>query len=446
MNEPVSFPCEAIPQHGPHARLLGIYPQCQEGRFLQRVRVPIGVPSSAQWRALADIAEKFTPGTPLHLTTRQDVEIHDLNAQSLPLAQKALAEAGLSGFASAGDTLRNITLCPCSGSCSGRPDLQPLAATIDRSLRQLDGLYTLPRKFKISLSACPKACAQPYINDLGFVAMPGGRFLVTVAGSLGARPGTGVVLREDLPPGEVLPLVSATVKFFAAHGDREHRGTARLRYVRQRMGDEPFLTQLREAIAKETAAGDWPAVQIPTVEGNRGAKLSLVFANGDVTPEAAKALAELAADESLSVRIAIHHRVVVFGPDKPSIQARIDSFPALRQAASPQATVTACPGNRWCSHGLVSTNALADRLRAELGDRLAGKMVCVSGCPNGCAHSAVAEIGLHGSRSTIDGKTVETFTLWRGGGKGRTAVLATQVATKLTQDEVVKQVANGIGD
>jgi hypothetical protein len=52
----------------------------------------------------------------------------------------------------------------------------------------------------------------------------------------------------------------------------------------------------------------------------------------------------------------------------------------------------------------------------------------------------VADVGLHGSRSTIDGKTVETFTLWRGGGKGRTAVLAAQVAAKLTQDEVVKQV------
>jgi sulfite reductase (ferredoxin) len=212
------------------------------------------------------------------------------------------------------------------------------------------------------------------------------------------------------------------------------------------MGDEPFLTQLREAIAKETAAGNWPPVQIPTIEGNRGAKLSLVFANGDVTPEAAKALAELAADESLSVRIANHHRVVVFGPDKPSIQARIDRFPALRPAAGPQATVTACPGNRWCSHGLVSTNALADRLRAELGDRLAGKMVCVSGCPNGCAHSAVAEVGLHGSRSTIDGKTVETFTLSRGGGRGRTAVLATQVAVKLTQDNVIEKLRSDLGE
>jgi sulfite reductase beta subunit-like hemoprotein len=389
---------------------------------------------------MADIAEKFTPGTPLHLTTRQDVEIHDLTAQGLPQAQKALADAGLTGFSSAGDTLRNITLCPCSGSCSGRPDLRPLATALDQSLRQLDGLYALPRKFKISFSACPKACGQPYINDLGFVAMPDGRFLVTVAGSLGARPGTGVILREDLPPGEVLPLVNAAVKFFAAHGDREHRGTARLRHVRLRMGDEPFLAQLREAIEKETAVGNWPAVSIPNAAGNRPTKVPLVFANGDVTREAAKALGELAADESLSVRIAIHHRVVVFGPDKESIQARIDSFPALRPAARPQAVVTACPGNRWCSHGLVNTNALADRLRAELGDRLAGKMVCVSGCPNGCAHNAVADVGLHGSRSTIDGKTVETFTLWRGGGKGRTAVLAAQVAAKLTQDEVVKQV------
>ena len=173
-------------------------------------------------------------------------------------------------------------------------------------------------------------------------------------------------------------------------------------------------------------------------------KVALVFANGDITVEAANALGELADDPALSVRIAIHHRVVVFGPDKQSIQARIETFAALRAACRPQTSVTACPGNRWCSRGLVSTNALADRLRAELGDRLAGKMVCVSGCPNGCAHSAVAEVGLHGSRTTIDGKSVETFTLSRGGGKGRTAQLATQVAAKLTPDEVVKQLANAL--
>ncbi len=269
------------------------------------------------------------------------------------------------------------------------------------------------------------------------------RFLVTVGGSMGPRPGTGVLLREDLPPGEALPLVHATLKFFAAHGDREHRGAARLRHVRQRLGDAEFLSQLREAIAKETAGGNWPAVRIPLAEGNRAAKVGLVFANGDVTPEAAVALGELAADESLSVRIAIHHRVVVFGPSKESIQARIGGFPALRQAAVPQAAVTACPGNRWCSHGLVSTNALAGRLRAELGDRLAGKMVCVSGCPNGCAQNAIADVGLHGTRSTIDGKSVETFTLVRGGGRGRTAQLATQVAAKLTADAVMEQLTGG---
>lgn len=441
MSIPV-FPCREIPSHAPHAKLLGIYAQRQEGRYLQRVRVPLGELTAAQWRALAAIARRLTPATPLRITTRQDVELHDLTARTLPEAQAALAAAGLTGFASAGDTARNVTVCTCAGLRRDRLDLRPLAEAITRDLAGVEGISSLPRKFKISLSSCRNGCALPYINDVGLAANPDGSFHAVVAGSLGARPGTGAVFDEKLPARDALPLVVAAVRFFAAHGDREHRHSARLRHVRERMGDEPFMAELRRELAAQRASRDWPDVPLAMTGGTKAAKVLLTFANGDVSPEAADALAELTADPSLALRIAIHHQVAVLGPTEEEVRTRVARLKPLTASLTLQPTIVACPGTRWCSRALADTKGLADRIRAELGDRLPpGKTVCVSGCPNGCAHSAVADIGLIGGRATLDGKSIEVYKLVAGGGKGRTVDLAKPVAEKLTPDQVSHRVA-----
>ena len=72
---------------------------------------------------MAAIARQFTPATPLHLTTRQDVELHDLTDADVPAAQRRLAAAGLTSLGSGGDTLRNVVVCLCSagGSATSRP-------------------------------------------------------------------------------------------------------------------------------------------------------------------------------------------------------------------------------------------------------------------------------------------------------------------------------------
>ncbi|MCK4999684.1 MAG: hypothetical protein KAS23_09120, partial [Anaerohalosphaera sp.] len=60
-------------------KFLGTYPQKQEGKYMQRIKVPGGKITWQQWRGLAQIARDHTPGTGLHLTTRQDVELHNVD-------------------------------------------------------------------------------------------------------------------------------------------------------------------------------------------------------------------------------------------------------------------------------------------------------------------------------------------------------------------------------
>ena len=412
--------------------------------MLQRVRIPGGRLTGGQWTAIGQAAKHFAPNTPLHLTTRQDIEFHDLVPGQIPALQQLLDRIGLTCFGAAGDTFRNITVCPCSGAAAGTVDLMPLAVQIRDTLREVDGICSLPWKFKISLSCSPE-CGQPWINDLGLVARErDGQwgFRVTAGGSLGAMPGTGTLLYEWMAADDVLPLAVATVSVFAAYGNRENRRKARLRHVRERMGDEPFAGLLLGAFETTRCERRWAAANIPPNRGRLETRTTLTFANGDVTAAMAESLGWIADKPGFAVRIANQHCVMLFGPDAAALGDVLAKAEPLLQPSKTQPGVVACPGKRWCGHALVHTNELANRIRAELGRRIPrGATVCVSGCPNGCAHSAVADIGLIGGRSTRDGRQCEVFTLLIGGDMGRSGRLARTVAAKLDADQVVREIS-----
>ncbi len=405
---------------------------------MQRVRIPGGRAEPRQWRALADIARRLTPNTPLHLTTRQDIELHDLSAEDVPPVQSALDDAGLTSVGACGDTLRNITLCPGAGLCAGSVDVAPAARAVHQALAGLEGLFAMGRKFKISLSGCGRGCARPWINDLAFVATDGA-FEVIGAGSLGAKPGAGIGLFERVEASHAPALAVAAVKLFMALGDRANRARARLRHVRERLGDEEFLSLLREGFESEKAARDWPDIELPPA-GAAGEQQALIFADGDVTADAAEALGGIQDRPGLEVRIDVSHRVVVYGPAE-QVSRLASEHPALAAAAAEGAAIIACPGTHWCSRGLVDTRELAGRIRTELGDRLAGRTVCISGCPNNCVHSAVADIGLVGRVGTANGKRQQLFDLFVDGGEGRTDRLAERIAGRMTRNEAINAVA-----
>jgi len=436
--------CAGLPCEPRMARLLGLYPQVQPGLWLQRVKVQGGDLTADQWRLLGRLARRFTPRTPLHLTTRQDVELHDLTGDIISEVQRGLTEGGLTGVGACGDTVRNITVCPCSGLRSGAPDLSDLAWAIRREMEAHPGVFLLPRKFKVSLSACPQACSQPWINDVGLVAVKrDGRwgFRVIAAGSLGPRPAAGMLLHDWLETPDVLPLVLSLLEAFNRHGDREHRHTARLRHVRQRLGDAEFARLAAENFQEVRSRRSWPEIALREPSDGFEGRVLLTFGDGDVSAAQAEALGDLAARQRVRVRIDTHHRVAVFGPDEAGIRKAIGDLPSLDSPARPQACVVACPGKRWCQRGLVDTAAAAACIRQGLGERLPpGKPVCISGCPNGCAQSTVAPIGVVGVIASRDGQPVEAFDLWMGGGLGQDARLAQPVARKLSLHDLVERI------
>ncbi len=431
------FPCSELPASPAAARLLGLYPQRQEGLWLQRIKVQGGALEPRQWEALADCCDRFTPGTPLLLTTRQDIEFHNVLPLDVPLLQQALAEAQLNGLGACGDTLRNITLCPGNGLTEESVDLRAVAEAVQKALMDFSAIFNLPRKFKISFSACPKSCGQPFINDLSFVVQRKNGtvvFQVIGAGSLGPKPCAGIVLREELALEDAPAFARAALALFNEYGDREHRGKARLRHVRQRLGDGAFLELLQYFFVQLRSGTEPGPATAPAATGlHRGALLA--FPCGLVTAAQARAIGR----SGFTARIQNHHRVALYSRDPNDVRSALEADCVLGNLAGGH-NIASCPGTTWCKHALINTHGLERLLRERLPDD-SGSAIRISGCSNGCAHSGVAEIGLVGRvRKDADGNRIEGVQMLAGGGMGRTPELARELEPFVPADEVADRI------
>ncbi len=228
-----------------------------------RVRFPAGVVLPHQMRALAKVARRYAKG-PLHVTTRQDIQLHGLLLVNLHPALVELYHAGLTAKGGGGNTVRNITGCCDAGVCSREVfDPTPWVLATTEFLLPDPLSYQLPRKYKIAFSACSTDCAGATVNDLGFIAKRREGelgFAVYVGGGLGASARVGNLL-EDFVPADAVPLVAEAVKrVFDQHGNRRNRNKARLRFLVEQIGLARFrelyqsqLKDLRSVVPPRTA-------------------------------------------------------------------------------------------------------------------------------------------------------------------------------------------------
>jgi len=402
----------------PANRLLGVYPQKQDGLFMQRIRIPGGRISWPQWRRIAELAVKYTPGVPLHLTTRQDIELHDVTQESIPAVHEGLAEAALTVFGAGGDSVRNVTVCAGCDLCRDAFDLLPLARLVQSHIEQQPVIFNLGRKFKISFSGCEKACARPWVSDLGFIAQPDGLFTVIGAGSLGAKPALGIRFYEDLPAGDILPLCVAALEFFEQSGERQNRRRARFRHVREKFGNQAFLAELDNRFKHLKARQSWPGIVPAAAHGRSKLLHRLQLPNGNISPREAFDLADTAEPKGATLRINLEHGIELYGKKEfelPESPAQLANNPII----------IACPGSTTCPRGLVNCWLSADKIRKILTKRHTKQLqICISGCPNNCAQSAVADIGLIGMMRKENGMPTEHYRLFTGGGNGKNERLA----------------------
>src|SRR5438067_4477685 len=229
----------------------GVYSQRQEGdAMMVRVKIPQGVLTADQLRALAGVAEKYSTGRG-HITTRQNVQFHFVKLDDTSSALTALADAGLTTREACGNAVRNVTTCPYAGASALEPfDSTPYAEAVTRHLLRGPLSASLPRKFKIAFGGCCGFdCVGASFNDIGLLARmregkPG--FRVTLGGGLSTLRRTGILAHEFAPAEDVIDIAEAVVRVFHRTGDRQRRHRARLKFVVDKLGAEEFLRQYFE--------------------------------------------------------------------------------------------------------------------------------------------------------------------------------------------------------
>lgn len=437
----------------------GVYEQRTPDTFMCRIRCTGGAVSPAQLSALADLADRF--GSPfLHLTTREDVQIHDVEIGQIPSLLRDLAAIGLSSRGGGGNTVRNILVSPEAGNDpEGTFDPSPWAdALVERVIREKDS-WNLPRKFKIAFSSSDRDTAMAGFNDLGFfpVLSPLGEpgFEVWAAGGLGGKPRPALLLRPWLPASEIHLATTAIKKFFDANGNRRNKRTARLRFLRDRFGDEGLVDQLNRAIESERADGFAPLepllpspmrqpqapprapepgyrewletnVRIHPRTGIALARVPVLL--GDLATDVARKLGRaLAPFGDRVLRVGMRQDLVVAGipaerlPELHALLAGLD----LAKPSGGVEEVVACTGADTCKLGLCfpkgAVRALKDALARSGLARGAfdGLRVHISGCPNSCAQHMVADLGFFGAARRQGERMYPAYRVVAGGTLGR---------------------------
>src|SRR3989442_203744 len=83
---------------------------------MQRIKIPFGGLNPEQLELLADCAEEYSDGI-LHVTTRQDFQLHFVHIEDTPTLMRRLASVGITTREACGNAVRNVTACPLAGVC-----------------------------------------------------------------------------------------------------------------------------------------------------------------------------------------------------------------------------------------------------------------------------------------------------------------------------------------
>lgn len=415
----------------------GVYGQRQPKVHMLRIKVPGGRLTPEQLEAVADVSEASAKKAVAHVTTRQSIQIHHVPLDRVSAAMRRLAEVDMTTREACSNTVRNMTACGLSGVCPReRVDVTThLDAAVVHFLRN-PLCQQLPRKFKISFSACEADCAQALLHDCGVVARvkDGVRgFTVKAGGGLGHKPREAIVVEAFIPERELLFSLEALVTLHNKYSDRTKRAKSRIKFLVERFGEQGFIEKYREELARTREAladqpwpkGEWREPSGGEIPGP-GAPRSLFAQHqpghfvfpvalpvGDLTPVQLRGIAALLRAHGLAdVRTTQDQNLVILNVPQAGVAALRDGLGALGlNEPSAGDNVVACPGTSTCRLGVTASPVIAPLLCGGKADL----RIRVSGCHNGCAQPETGDIGIYGEGKRMHGKLVPHYQMYFAG-------------------------------
>jgi ferredoxin-nitrite reductase len=433
---------------------------------MQRIKIPFGGLTPDQLDTLAELAEEYADSV-LHVTTRQDFQLHYVHIDDTPDIMRRLAAVGITTREACGNSVRNVTACPIAGVCRTEAfDVTPYAKASAKFMLGHPDAQGFGRKFKIAFSGCrQEACALTNMHDLGCIAVTrveNGKetrgFEVYVGGGLGAVPQQAKLLEEFVPEEELLPLTQAIGRVFARLGEKKNRAAARVKFLITKLGIDEFRRLVHEerktlpndprwtnyipdvATYKETPknapaplngqrpAGfeKWYATNVYRQRQEGYAVAAVTLPLGDLTSAQARQLANIARQFSGdNLRTTVEQNIVlrwVSEADLPDLYRELMRIGLGEPGAGTILDVVACPGTDTCKLGIASSRGLAGEIRTRLADRLftldesvRNLHIKISGCFNSCGQHHIADLGFYGTSRNIANRKVPHFQVVLGG-------------------------------
>jgi ferredoxin-nitrite reductase len=422
------------------------------GKFMMRFRMPSGITSSAQLRAIGQMLQRYGDEGSADVTTRQNIQIRGIHIEDLPGIFDQMESVGLTSVQSGMDNVRNITGSPVAGLDADelydtRFLIQELQDQITNCGIGNPEFSNLPRKFNIAIAGCRDNSVHAEINDLAFVPAYKDEifgFNILVGGFFsGKRIEPAIPLDGWVPPEQVIPLSLAVLRVFRDHGLRVNRTKARLMWLI----DEWGVAKLREETEKEFGQPLLKEAEHDEITGEKRDHIGVYSQKqpglnyvGIHIP-----LGRLFADDFLELarltevygsgelRFTVEQNGIIPNVPLERLSALL-AEPLLQKFSTNPSNLTrsvvSCTGAQFCNFALMETKQQAEKFAERLEATVTVPQPVRfhwTGCPNSCGQPQVADIGLMGTKVRKDGKTMEGVDIYMGGTVGKDAKLGTCV-------------------
>lgn len=443
----------------------GIYGQRQSGVQMIRIKLPYGKMTLEQWKRISDVSDEYSTGN-LHLTTRQDIQIHFVSLERTPELWSKLDLDDITIREACGNTVRNITASDKAGIDPEEPfDVTPYADAAFRYFLRNPICQDMGRKFKMAFSSSDADTAWAFMHDLGVIpkvrvvnGVEVRGFKVLVGGGLGAQPYLAHVGYEFLEEDQLIPYIEAILRVFDRHGERASRHKARMKFLIQKIGFEKFqrlVEEERTAIKSKSFhvdADTWEAPELPAADAvlpsytikdpkkYEAWKQTNVFQQrqagyyaayvrvplGNISSAISRQLIEgLRPAIANDVRVTANQGLLlkyIQPAHLPYVFSVLEAGGFAEPGFDSIADITACPGTDTCNLAISSSTGISTALelviQEEFPDLVYNKdiKIKISGCMNSCGQHGIASIGFHGSSLKSGGKVLPALQVLLGGG------------------------------
>jgi len=435
----------------------GIYGQRQYGVQMIRIKLPYGKISSEQLLRIADVSDEYSRGR-LHITTRQDIQIHHVSLDRTPELWAQLEKDDITLREACGNAVRNITASELAGIDPDEAfDVSPYADATFKYFLRNPICQEMGRKFKISFSGSDKDIALSFIHDLGFIAKTkviNGEevkgFKVLIGGGLGSQARLADVAYEFMEAHKIIPFIEGVLRVFDRTGERVKRAKARLKFLIKDLGLHPFLELVEQeqlALANaiynvDTSAFEQPiefgAEDIPQIEIDNQVEyeawlksnvipqkqdglyaIGIKVFLGDFYTREARKLARLvkkyAANE---MRLTVRQNILIRHVREEALPIFYKELKALgftTRGYNSTQDIASCPGTDTCNLGVASSTGLTSVLEQVLGAEFSQLVndisIKISGCMNACGQHSIAQIGLHGMSMKVGNYLAPSYSM-----------------------------------